>query len=204
MQIKKKQQLEPNELPVKTNQPIISSEQSTVASKQNPSAKKRKGFYCIVGLLSISGVAMLLAAVALPNLVNCTGKAKQAEAKQNVRAMTQAQQAYFSEKHDFAKSIENLELGIKSQTVNYNYSIYTTSKATFSYGIARNNRIRSYVGGVFTVPTKEIQGSAAKNKIETLSILCEANSLGTSKLANPTYTNGAVACGTNTHNLIRH
>ena len=64
--------------------------------------------------------SIILGAIALPNLLSCGNKAKQAEAKQYVRSMNRAQQAYFAEQGVFATSLDALGIGIKSQTTNYN------------------------------------------------------------------------------------
>jgi prepilin-type N-terminal cleavage/methylation domain-containing protein len=145
-----------------------------------------------------------LAAIALPNFLGCANKAKQSEAKQYVGSMNRAQQSYILEKKAFGKSVEDLGLGIKTQTDNYDYSIRTTAKAAFSYGVARKDAskpLKSYVGAVFVVPSTLVKSKAAKEEMTTVAILCQAISRGTSKPAAPTYQNGKLACGSNTHEL---
>jgi len=154
-------------------------------------------------VLTLELVVTLLAMIALPSFFAKFSKNKQAEGKQNIGALNRAQQAYFLENNRFANSIEESGTGIKTQTENYNYSIRATPKAVFNYGVARNNNIKSYVGGVFGVPAKEIPNSASGDEILLLSILCEANSSGTTRPVEPTYKNGQVACGSGMKELGR-
>ena len=157
----------------------------------------------VPAVLTLEVIIALLAIIALSGLFAKVSKAKQAEAKQNIGALSRAQQAYYLENNAFTNSIEKLGVGIKTQTENYNYSIRATPKAIFNYGVARNNTIKSYVGGVFVVPAKEIPNSASSDEILTLAILCEANSSGTTRPAEPTYKNGQLACGSATKDLGR-
>jgi type II secretory pathway pseudopilin PulG len=148
-------------------------------------------------------VIALLVAIALPSFFAKVSKVKQAEGKQNIGALNRAQQAYFLEYNSFTNSIEKLGIGIKTQTENYNYSIRATPKAVFNYGISRKDNFKSYIGGVFAVPAKEIPNSASSDEILTLAILCEANSSGTTRPVEPTYKNGQVACGSGMKELGR-
>jgi len=123
------------------------------------------------------------------------GTPKTAGAIQYVGSMNRAQEALFIEKSAFATSFDGLGLGIKTETTNFKYSIRATKKAAFNYAVAKENDLKSYVGGVFQVPAKNFEPNAAKEKITTTSILCEADSPGTIKPAEPTYKNGKIACG---------
>jgi type II secretory pathway pseudopilin PulG len=154
-------------------------------------------------VLTVELVVALLAVIAIPSMFSKVSKIKQAEGKQNIGTLNRAQQAYFLEKNTFTNSIDKLGVGIKTQTENYNYSIRATPKAVFNYGISRKDNFKSYVGGVFAVPAKEIPNSASSDEILTLAILCEANSSGTTRPVEPTYKNGQVACGSGTKDLSR-
>ncbi|MEK0179040.1 MAG: general secretion pathway protein GspH [Oscillatoriales cyanobacterium] len=117
-------------------------------------------------------------------------KAKQSEAKQYVDSINKAQQAYFAEESVFRTSVEALGLGLKTETANYKYSLRATQKAVFNYGVSKQKELKSYVGGVFVVSVKD--GSSTRR------ILCQADSPGTIKPAEPTYENGEVVCGKGT------
>jgi serine/threonine protein kinase len=160
----------------------------------------------VSAVLTLKLIVALLAAIALPSFFTLVSKNRQAEGKQNIGALNRAQQAYYLEKNTFTKSVEKLDIGIKTQTEDYNYLIRATPKAVFNYGVARNNNIKSYVGGVFAVPAKEIPNSkpsSSQEEILTLSILCETYSWGGSRPAEPTYKNGQLACGSGTRDLSK-
>ena len=148
-------------------------------------------------LLLIIGLGVMNAMV-LPLFLNSSCVSKQSENKQYVSAMNQAQQAVFIETSAFATSFDALGLGIKTETTNFKYSIRATKKAAFHYGVSKKKDLKSYVGGVFLVPSKNFEQNAAKEERPTTSILCEADSPGTIKPAEPTYEKGKIACGKGT------
>ena len=151
------------------------------------------------GCLSLLMVIGVIGAIALPSFLVSGGcMPKGGEVIQYVSAMNKAQQAVFIEKSAFATSFDALGLGIKTETTNFNYSIRVTKKAAFNYAVAKENDLKSYVGGVFLVPAKNFEPNAVKEKITTTSILCKADFPGTIKLAAPTYEKGKIACGKGT------
>ena len=168
------------------------------------SSNKNQGF-TILEFLVVIVIIGVLAAIAISSFLDCRNPGKQSEAKTYVDTMNKSQQSYFIEKHTFANSIEELGIGIKTKTLNYQYSIQTTPKAAFSYGIAlkkpTSNGIKSYVGAVFLVPVEKDKTKADKNQMETAAILCEANSPGTNQPANPSYQKDKAMCGENTHDI---
>ncbi|MEG4144975.1 type IV pilin-like G/H family protein [Microcoleus sp. Pol12B5] len=153
-------------------------------------------------LLLIAGIGVING-IALPFYLNNTNKSKQSEAKQYVSSMNKAQQAHFAEKSAFATSVNALALGIKTETTNYKYSVRATKQSAFNYGVSKQPQLKSYVGGVFLVPVKEVEPNAAKDGITTISIFCQADSPGTIKPAEPTYENGKLACGQGTRQVTR-
>jgi hypothetical protein len=152
-------------------------------------------------LLLLMGIGVI-GAIALPSFLVSGGGGcippKTGEAIQYVGSMNRAQEALFIEKSAFATSFDALGLGLKTETTNFKYSIRATKKAAFNYAVAKENDLKSYVGGVFLVPAKNFEPNAAKEKITTTSILCEADSPGTIKPAEPTYENGKIACAKGT------
>ena len=149
-------------------------------------------------LLLLMGI-VVIGAIALPLfLAGPRDKTRTFEAKQYLSSMNHAQKALFIEKSAFATSVDALGLGIKTETINFKYSIRVTKKAAFNYAVAKQNDLKSYVGGVFMVPAKNFEPNAAKEERTTTSILCETDSPGTIKPAEPTYENGKIACGKGT------
>ena len=169
--------------------------------------KKRKSWVGI--LLRITFIyfplgSIIVGALALPNLLSCGGgKAKQSEAKQYVSSMLRAQQAYFAEKGVFATSLDALDLGLKSQTTNYNYSVIAGKKAAFSYGVSRTVQkdTKSVVGAVFLVPAPLANAKKAADTSTMLTILCMAKSDSLTPPAEPININGKLACGDGTVEL---
>jgi type IV pilus assembly protein PilA len=149
-------------------------------------------------------ICMFLVLIDLPSTLSYLSqrhRAKESEAKMYVGSMNRAQQALFIEKSAFATSVNALGIGIKTETENYQYSILTTKKATFNYGVSKQKDLKSYVGGVFVIPAKKFDSNASKNKITTAFILCKADSAGTIKPPEPTNQNGKIACATGTVEL---
>ena len=126
---------------------------------------------------------------------------KQGSARHSVSSMNKSQQAYFAEQSVFSTSVKALKSGIKTETANYKYSIRSTKKATFNYGVSKQKDLTSYVGGVFVIPATKVDSNASKSKITTTSILCQADSAGTIKPPEPTNQNGKIACATGTVEL---
>ncbi|WP_293330961.1 type IV pilin-like G/H family protein [Microcoleus sp. CAWBG58] len=145
----------------------------------------------------------ILAATAL-SFYACGGghnNARKSEGKQYVASMNRAQQAYFAEKSTFFNSVDALDLGIKTQTTNYNYSTHATKNAAFSYALSLSERknLTSYVGAVFLVPVSP----AAKNEKTTVSILCQADSPGNIQPANPILQNDVPVCAAGSSQVVR-
>ena len=151
-------------------------------------------------LLLLMGIGVI-GAIALPSFLVSGGGGcmpKTGEARQYVSLVNRAQEALFIEKSAFATSVDALGLGLKTETTNFKYSIRATKKAAFNSAVAKEKSLQSYVGGVFLVPAKNFEPNAAKEKITTTSILCEADFPGTIKPGEPTYENGKIACGKGT------
>ncbi|MCW6051913.1 type IV pilin-like G/H family protein [Lyngbya sp. CCAP 1446/10] len=155
------------------------------------------GCGCLVLLMCIG----VMGAIALPSVLSMASKAKQSEGKQYVSSLNKGQQAYYAEKNAFSTSIEALGLGLKTETTNYKYSLRVTKQAAFNYGVSKQKKAKSYVGGVFLVPAAP---NAPKNAMITSStILCKADSPGTIEPAEPTYQNGKLMCGKGTTEVTK-
>jgi type II secretory pathway pseudopilin PulG len=140
-------------------------------------------------------------ALVIPPFLSKVTKAKQSEARVYISSMNKGQEAYFVEESVFSTSAKALGIGIKTETTNYKYSLMTTKKATFNYGVSKQIYLKSYVGAVFVIPATKVDSNSSKNKITTTSILCQADSAGTIKPPEPTNQNGKIACATGTIEL---
>ncbi len=117
-------------------------------------------------------------------------EADETEGKLYVGSMNKAQQAYYAENGEFTNSVPNLGLGIRSETANYKYSISVENKAVFNYGVSKEGKLKSFVGGVFLIEDT-IAG------MTTATILCQTNTARMIQPANPTNKNGTLSCGAN-------
>jgi hypothetical protein len=119
--------------------------------------------------------------------------------------MNRSQQAYYLENNAFSNSFESLGVGIRTQTTNYEYSTRVTKTAAFNYGISRTGKkdIKSYVGGVFLVPGTNLDPKVDKDKMTTVSILCEATSPGNIRPADPMLQQSVPTCGSGSRDLRR-
>jgi|JI9StandDraft_1071089.scaffolds.fasta_scaffold02712_5 type II secretory pathway pseudopilin PulG len=97
-------------------------------------------------------------------------KARQSEAKQYVGSMNRAQQAFYAEQARFTSILEELGMGIKSETENYSYSIVLSHDKRFvqSIGLAKRDGLKSYTGIVYLV-------KSSGGEQMTSAIFCESN-----------------------------
>ena len=169
--------------------------------------KSKSGCLALLTIFLVLGIGTFV--LSLPSLLSCDNKGKQAdkgkqaEARQNVGAMNRAQQAYYLENKAFSNSLESLGIGIRTQTINYEYSTRATKTAAFNYGIARKGtkNIKSYVSGVFVVPATNVAPKADKKDMTTVAILCEALRPGSTKPSDPILQKGVPTCGSDTKDL---
>jgi Tfp pilus assembly protein PilE len=219
MQLKKNPQLDPlnkqavsrTTMQLKTNPQLDALNKQAASSEKNlPPDKESKSwvgtllrltFISVSVVTILPAVVIILAAIALPssNSSGCGGKAKLSEAKQYVASVNKGQQVKYAEDGAFSDSINTLGLGLKTQTTNYNYSTIATKNAAFTYGVARSNNLRSYVGAVFLVRVSQ----AANKEKTTVSILCAANSPGNTQPPNPILQNDVPVCATGTESLTK-
>jgi hypothetical protein len=129
---------------------------------------------------------------------NDTNAAKQ-KVYNSVRTITVSQIAFFYEESRFATSIEELQIGNKLKTDNYDYSIVLRPQAAFNYAIPRSDNLKSNVGGVYfnSFSTNQFINQTP-NKPQIPTILCEANFNGRDKPQLPTIDSGVLRCGQGT------
>ena len=155
--------------------------------------RNEKGF-TLVELLVVIIIIGILAAIALPNFLNQSAKAKQTEAKQNVSVSNRYQTIYRSENSAFADTFDKLAIGTLSgstgsaSTTAYSYSLSASIDNTSLIATSRDTALKSYVGG-----NNIYQNTSSKNVIT--SVLCEATTSGLTVLNAPTFgTSIALTC----------
>lgn len=127
-----------------------------------------KGCRSAINIAVFQCVFFFLFSIVVPSLFIQTAKGKQAEGKQNIGAMSRAQEAYFLEYQQFTEDFQQLGIGIKNPTTNYQYSILATPLAVFNYATARTKGIKNSVGAVFLKVDNEQTGA-----LSTVEIICE-------------------------------
>lgn len=158
----------------------------------------RLGFLSLCGSL-LGGLVLSTIVIELFKDYN-HHKVNQRQAKEYVSKMNKYQQYYYEENGKFiaknsVKGWEDLGIEINPGTVDYKYSFTSKEKVSYSYAIAKSDRLKSYIGAVFVVPDTYLG--------ETLDIiLCEANKTGKIVPAKPIYKNGVIACASGTNEVL--
>ncbi|WP_315787773.1 type IV pilin-like G/H family protein [Fischerella sp. JS2] len=159
----------------------------------NNRKKKNEEGFTLIELLVVVIIIGVLAAIALPSLLSQVSKARQTEAKQNTGAMNRAQQAYFLENNNsFTTSVQQLALGIRTQTDNYVYEIGstgTTGTIVTNKGKSLKAKLKSYAGVTYT-STQTVSGV---NEAITLAFLCESSNPATTDYASGITVNDGAA-----------
>ena len=112
-------------------------------------------------------------------------KTQVAEAKQNIGILNRAQHAYYLDNNKFSDSIKKLDVGIKTETLNYRYRILSLKKIQFQIlnGIvlpcphdcvmmiaqSKKNTLRSYVTVISTIERTDM----VIDKL-TIGVVCES------------------------------
>jgi prepilin-type N-terminal cleavage/methylation domain-containing protein len=151
--------------------------------------KKRqdKGF-TLIELLVVIIIIGILSAIALPSFLNQANKAKQSEAKQYAGSMNRAQQAKYAEDGAFKADVNDLGIGIKTQTSNYTYAITLGSSIVSNIAAPIGAALKGYTGNVaLIIPTGQTDAT-------TVAILCETTKTGSAGAAG-SLTGNSVTCG---------
>jgi len=145
----------------------------------------------------------------LPNLVKSfpsadqANRARQSEAKNYVRSLTRAQQAYFLEKYKWGKTIE--EIGIKTESENYRYDIENVDSIktvdaknypgiTLQTGTAKKEGLKSYLSAAYLSGSGSSSSELAELALTTITIFCESNEPTTKDPGLPKFDGQALQC----------
>jgi type IV pilus assembly protein PilA len=151
------------------------------------SQKAKQGF-TLVELLVVIVIIGILTAVALPNFMNQSAKAKQSEAKQYVSAINRAQTYRRSYTSTFAANFEELAIGTMTGTTSSNtsafiYSMTGDAESGTAYATSRDSALKSYSAAILHYNNTENLPTIASG-------LCENSSPGSYAAAALTFTTG--------------
>ncbi|MEH1841245.1 MAG: type IV pilin-like G/H family protein [Nostoc sp.] len=136
--------------------------------------KKENEGFTLIELLVVIIIIGILSAIALPSFLNQANKGKQSEAKQYVGSLNRAQQAYYLENSSFGSTIDQLAIGIKTQTENYKYQLdNSVASQVANNGVSLKPALKSYAGNVVLSVLQTTSSDAS-----TLAILCETTAVG--------------------------
>lgn len=133
-----------------------------------------------IPLEKVSGEANLPADIKVVSLQDMlkkqAKKARQSEGRTYVGAMNRANQAYYLENNKFATNLQELQLGIKSESDNYIFKVVPQAnqdKSVMNIAQAKTKGLQSYVGLVYLVETNNRESTTVTKLCETSQALSQ-------------------------------
>ncbi len=150
------------------------------------SQKKQDSGFTLIELLVVIIIIGILSAIALPSFLNQASRAKETEAITVAGAYNRAQQTYRLENNQFATQITQLEVGLQTNSNNYNYTVASSSTTTAITARPNDSQTVRFVYGAVELLTAGTTATA----------LCRANAVASAG-GIPTFnaTNGPTCAG---------
>jgi len=115
-------------------------------------------------ILSSGGNSITFSPVDEFSIITMGQRAKESEAKNYVGAVQRAQQSFRIERDSFAKSVEELEIGIPLETENFSYQFHNPSdQLTYFTAQAKTTTLRNFLSGVAVKPNGQTYGSSCQS-----------------------------------------
>jgi type IV pilus assembly protein PilA len=167
---------------------------------QHLNRKHREKGFTLVELLVVIVITGILAAIAIPNLLNQDVKAKQTEAKQNIALINKTQNSFRAENSSFATSFDvlaigNISGGTTGTSTNYSYTITGTTDSSTVIASPSDTALKGYSGG-----NVRFSNGANLNVIGT--VLCEMKIPGAVATTPTTVPGTAPTCTPGTQNTL--
>jgi type IV pilus assembly protein PilA len=139
----------------------------------------------MVELIVVLFIIGILTAIALPSMLNQTGKAHQAEAKKNIDSILRAQQAFYAEKANFASNFDDIALGNLRGSNTFSTKAYSY---TLSNSVVGSNILATVVADTLDVKLKSYSAALRVDKTDAQrafwnSLICASSAPGTAGLA---------------------
>jgi type IV pilus assembly protein PilA len=163
--------------------------------------RKREGDqgFTLIELLVVIIIIGILSAIALPNFLNQSAKAKQSEAKTTIGSVNSAQTAYRQENSSFAGGTDGmttLALGLPTATASYTYTFGATASNLGTIQAAKtDDALKMYTGAA-----ARYTDSASSQSIVN-SVICEAKTTTTTYTAPTGGGSNPAACAGNFNTL---
>ena len=107
-------------------------------------------------------------ATATQSFNNVVGKAREVEAKIIISAVNMLQQPFLIENQRFASTLEELNLGIPSETENYEYKVVALDRTQAQVTAkAKQRGAKSYTGAIFILKNNMLSNSITVTVCET-------------------------------------
>jgi type IV pilus assembly protein PilA len=108
--------------------------------------------FTLIELLVTVLIIGILSAIALPSMLNQANRAREAEAKNYVGAVTRAQQAYRLQHPMFADAMSKLEIAVPTQSNSYTYDFASVGTASAQYQASpTQSGLRAFTGCTLVV-----------------------------------------------------
>ncbi|MEM7726870.1 MAG: type IV pilin-like G/H family protein [Cyanobacteria bacterium P01_A01_bin.45] len=147
--------------------------------------KKENEGFTLIELLVVIIIIGILSAIALPTFLNQANKAKQSEAKTYIGSMNRGQQAFYLENSDFSTDINELGVGVKTQTELYDYKANKTGTGTnvavVNYSARKTGvtaPVKDYLGKVHLLAVTTGTGTSANTDYTSTAFMCETRAVG--------------------------